>query len=390
MKTFKDIGSTLRRAWQGRARGRRGFEPSVDGLEDRVALTTAVNFDPATATLTVAGDDLANRISVTAVKGAQASTGSIVVVADGQTTRFNSVADLKNIQVTGGGGNDLIGVYFRGFRPSTVGVSGDAGSDVIGVAGGGTIFDYLNGSPVTNLALNVSGDGSADAASAGNDTVAVSLDGLTLENSTISADGGLGNDKVAVVLSAVSLGTGTQVNALGGDGDDSAVVSLNDDQARGASIAVDGGSGRNSLAFAVAGLKVGGTTTGNGLDVRLDGSAGDSGNKIGLSVANLKLQAGARARLDVLGGSGNDQVGAAFLGLNLGSGSTFTANVQPGGGDDRVSAVVILPLGTGQGTLNLDGGPGNDSLVLVAPRVRRGSTSPLTVNVVNFESQRGT
>ena len=94
----------------------------------------------------------------------------------------------------------MIGFSFRGFRPGTINVSGDAGPDTIGVAGGGTIFDFLNGSPTTTLALSVTGDGGADAASSGNDKIGVSIDGLTLQNSNLAIRGDAGRDNLAVSL----------------------------------------------------------------------------------------------------------------------------------------------------------------------------------------------
>jgi hypothetical protein len=362
----------------------RAFVPGLDRLEARIALACVVTFDPAAQALTVLGDDAANHISVAATKPNGAATGQITVVCDGQTSQFTT-PDLKSISVSGGAGDDVIGVYFRGFRPSTINVSGDAGNDTIAVAGGGTIFDYLNGTPTTQLALTVSGDGSADAASSGNDNIGVALNGLALQNSSITVRGDAGNDHIGLSLSAVVLGAGTQVSVLGGAGNDGAAVGLSDVIASGASLVLDGGAGANTLAFAVGGLSVG--SAGFNATVDADASGVGAGNAlIGVALANLSLDPSSSMTVNINGRGGNDTIAYSQVGLNLAAGSTVTTNLQAGDGNDTVSAVAILTLGQGQSILNLDGGPGTDSLFLFAPRPKRGG--PLTVTVTGFETQR--
>jgi hypothetical protein len=299
------------------------------------------------------------------------------VVCDGQTSQFTT-PDLKSISVSGGGGNDVIGVYFRGFRPSIINVSGDSGNDTIAVAGGGTIFDYLNGTPTTQLTLTVSGSG--------NNNIGVALNGLALQNSSITVRSDAGNDNIGLSLSAVVLGAGTQVSVLGGPGNDAAAVGLSDVIANGASLLLDGGAGANTLAFAVGGLTVG--SAGFNATVDADASGVGAGNAmIGVALANLTLDPASSMTVNINGRGGNDTIAYSQVGLNLGAGSTVTTNLQAGDGNDTVSAVAILTLGRGQSILNLDGGPGTDSLFLFAPRPKRGG--PLTVTVTGFESQRG-
>ena len=362
----------------------RAFGPSLNALEDRVALTGVVAFDPATSTLTVTGDDAANRISVTATKGNSAAIGKIVVVLDGQTTQYTS-ADLKSVSISGGAGGDVIGFSFRGFRPGTINVSGDAGPDTIGVAGGGTIFDFLNGSPTTTLAMSVTGDGGADAASSGNDKIGVSLDGLTLQNSNLAIRGDAGRDNLAVSLSAMNFGGGSQLSVLGGDGNDAAFVALNDDSVSGASLTLDGGSGGDSLAFAVGGLSVGSA----GFNATVDGNAagGADNDAIGVALANLSLTSASSTKINILGRGGDDTIAYTQLYVRAAGNSTFNSSILSGDGNDAVTAVAILTLGPGQVALNLDGGFGTDSLNLVAPRAKTGG--PLRLTISGFETQRG-
>jgi hypothetical protein len=356
----------------------------VVGLEARVALTTTVVFDPALGRLTVTGDAAANTIAVTATKGRNAATGTIVVLADGVTRRFTA-ASLREVLVAGGAGNDRVSVYERGFDLQTLSASGDAGDDVVGVTVAGNLLDALAGGATAAANVSVSGDGAS--ATAGNDALGVSLQGLTLRDARVAVRGDGGNDRLTLAAGAVNLQGGTSLAVLGGDGNDNAFASVDDSTSDGGRLAVDGGAGADTVTFATGGL----SCSGAGFSAIVDGNTagGSDPDAVGVTVANASVAAGSMMTVAANGQGGDDTLNVNLVGLRVAPGGALNLRALGGDGNDSIQfvATLALPGPGGPITVGLDGGPGVDSLFLFAPRDTR--TGPFTVRYQNFERVRG-
>src|SRR5262245_16438419 len=101
-------------------KGKRGFQPSLEVLDNRWVPASLVNFDD--GSLMITGDDADNVITVTA-----AADGTISVTADGVNS--GPFANVEEISVRAAGGNDQVTVDLSALPTTPPTMDGDDDDD---------------------------------------------------------------------------------------------------------------------------------------------------------------------------------------------------------------------------------------------------------------------
>jgi len=358
------------------------FVPSLEALESRWC--PVVSASALRGTLTVLGDAAANSINLQ-----DNANGTVVLRADGAAPRtFTGISRIvldgrdgndtidyffvnnpeetpesRVLQLGGGNGDDRLTVTISNPEVRTlldVTVTGGAGNDTLGVQIG-TAGALPSASP--EIRLTVSGG-------IGNDTISAGLNNLD-ERSTVSAtvNGDAGNDAVifAYIIDTTPAPTLTpaaqSIRVNLGDGDDRANVTVNHPCQRSRfDVTINGNAGNDVLDFAAPVLRLDatGVASSDTFNLTLDGGAGL--DRVSATFDRATLVGGARLNVTVLGGSGGDivnvfvgnpeQVPAPTLGA-LAAGTAGSTAPPPrgqvnvmadaGSGDDQVTVEISDP-----------------------------------------------
>jgi Ca2+-binding RTX toxin-like protein len=329
-----------------RAAGR--FQPMVEGLEQRLLLTTGV-----TAALDNSGTLAVLGTANSDVIGVKVLAGTLQVLDDTSVAASFDATTVTSLHITSYGGNDSITIDSTvGHLPTRIDL-GD-GTDTVAYNGAGdcTVFggagdDAITGGSGHNLLYGVAGHntlsgglGSATIfGGSGSDSITGGAAGqnaiyLTVAPSAVSAGGGTGN-----LLDASAVTTGLDLDVAGfqtvygSSGNDTLTDSGADD------ITIFSGTGNDSI------------TGGSGHNVLYGGGGDDT------------LSGGGGSA--IFGGSGADHITGGAAGHNRIYLYAVPISVRAGGGTDN-----LLDASAVTGNLDLDvagfqtvcGGSGNDTL----------------------------
>jgi hypothetical protein len=322
-------------------------------LESRRLLSASVSLNG--TTLSVAGDDRANSISVI-----QEGT-NLVVRCDGKTRTY-SADDVDVLVVDARGGNDRV-VFQRADDVDAVRIDGGSGNDDIEIdvvhhpdgpddalhfsadVNGGSGHDNIELDVETNDAEdpnavvpdddkdddNGNGDDSAEGkldvnlkigGGSGDDTIDAEVDLNAGDDGEVAAniDAGSGNDEVDFDVDGAEDDLDTDDADTDDDDADDSETDDDPDGANGGEVDVDvtaqvsGGSGANDVDVQIGTDPGGEHNTG---DLVVDVRGGSSNDLLEVSLGGDLDQADHRPTVRISGGSGDDQIGLTLVGTNV-------------------------------------------------------------------------